>query len=460
MSRIVSITPRPALVFAALIIAISALVDTTSADTTPAAPVASAVPADTALGISQCVEMALAASPQASQAAAKTVAAAARLDFARAQYMPSLSFSGSFVYSSELEPGSISIGPSTILLPETRRDSWLFRLTLQQPVFTGFRIESGIAQAGAALEAARAEERRTRLSIALAAEKAWWALYLAERSTAVVEENAAAQRIHVAEAQKRFESGAGLSVEVLTARMRAADLEALAGESRSELALARARLNSLIGLPWDSPTSTAEVPDSRIARPSDDPSVLVAKAKAARPELKAAAARVSMQKALADSARSPLLPGVFITGSYSLADPNPKVFPQRDGFESFWDIGLLVSFDIGKIPATLAQTAEARAGIEEAAFALSQLEKGVELEVISAHLQLSKCADRLIASESSVALAEEALRSQKDLRAAGVSIESALVDAENDLLRAKLERTRSRVSWELAKIALREALGE
>jgi outer membrane protein TolC len=457
---------KPALIFAVLLAASSALADSALADTAtevPAAQIATNTPAsfeNAALSINTCVEMALAASAQAAQAASKTQAAASRLDFARAQYVPSLTFSGSFTYSSEIEPGAISVGPTTISLPETRRDSWLFRLTLQQPLFTGFRIESGIAQAEAALKAAQAEERRARAAVASAAEKAWWALYLADRSAAVVEENAAAQRAHVAEAQARLEGGAGLSVELLSARKRAADLETLAGEARSSLALARARLNLLLGLPWDAPTAVIEPPEPQIEKPSAEPSALVAAAKAARPELAAAAARLSMQKAAAAVARSPLLPNVFVTGSYSFADPNPKVFPQRDGFESLWDIGLLVSFDLGRIPATLAQAAETRAGIHEASLGLTQLENSVEFEVISAYLELLKCADRLYATESSVALAEEALRSQRELRAAGLAVDSAVVDAENELLRAKLERTRSRVSWELARIALRDALGE
>jgi outer membrane protein TolC len=184
------------------------------------------------------------------------------------------------------------------------------------------------------------------------------------------------------------------------------------------------------------------------------------KAKAARPELSAAAARVAAQEAALEAARSPLLPSVFLTGTYSLADPNPKVFPQRSGFESYWDVGLLVSMDLGRVPATLAQVDEARSALEQARLGLAQAGDSAELEVVSACLELAKCAERLRASASSVDMAAEALRSQKDRLAAGLAVSSAVADAEGDLLRARLERTRSRVSWELAALALRDAVGE
>jgi outer membrane protein TolC len=283
---------------------------------------------------------------------------------------------------------------------------------------------------------------------------------MAGESTAVVEESAAAQRAHVEEARARLAGGAGLKSELLSAQMRAADLDAMVAEARAARDMARARLNVMIGMPWDAPTALLAPGEPRLDAAPPDVRALAMKAKAARPELSAAAARVAAQEAALEAARSPLLPSVFLTGSYSLADPNPKVFPQRSGFESYWDVGLLVSMDLGRVPATLAQVDEARSALEQARLGLAQAGDSAELEVVSACLELAKCAERLRASASSVDMAAEALRSQKDRLAAGLAVSSAVADAEGDLLRARLERTRSRVSWELAALALRDAVGE
>jgi outer membrane protein len=413
-----------------------------------------------ALGVADCVVRALAASESAAIGEAKAVAAEARLDSAERQRLPSLVFSGSYTHSSELDPGTITLGPQTISLPSSEQDAWLFRLGLQQPLFAGFRIEGGIKQARASLAAAEAERRASANAVASTARKAWWGLYMAAEAAKVVEESATAQRAHVEEARARLVGGAGLKSELLSAQMREADLNAMVAEARAARDQARARLNILIGLPWDAPTEALVPPEPEPSRSVPEASSQILKAKAVRPELKAATARLNAQEAVVSTALSPLMPNVFLTGNYAVADPNPKIFPQRRGFEAYWDIGLLVSMDLGRVPATLSQADEARAGLEQARLALSQATRSVELEVATACLDMAKCAERLRAGSSSVEMAVEALRSQKDRYAAGLAVASAVSDAENDLLKAKLERTRSRVSWELAAIALRDSVGE
>lgn len=395
--------------------------------------------------------------------AAKVAAARARLDSMNRQYFPSLVGSGSYTRSSDVAGGSISVttpaGPVSANLPSAMNDAFLFRLGLQQPIFTGFRIEAGISQARAGLDSARADAAARRRDTASAIEKAWWSLVLAQESYRVVLEGAPSIRAHVPEAQKRLERGLGLRSELLAAKMRVDDLEALLTDAGSSLALARARLNLLLGLAWDAET-TVLVP-GEIEGPEPLPPVegLVERAKTARPELLSAGARIAYAEAAERLARSALLPSVFVTGSLSYADPNPRAFPQRSGFESLWDVGLIVSMDLGRIPSALSQAEEARANATQSRLARDQAGDGVTLEVISSWLELSRASDRLKATASSVGLAEDALRSQKDRFAAGLSLSSEVSDAEASLLRVKLERTRSRVAWELARSGLRDALG-
>ncbi len=418
------------------------------------------------LSLEDCLRLGAAASKSVAMEAAKTAAARARLDFSERQYFPSLVGSGSYTHSSLVEAGTITATPAgspkpiSIQLPDSLQDAALIRLGLQQPLFTGFRIEAGIRQAKAALDAAQADASLRRREASSAIVKAWWGLVLAQESSRVVEESAASITAHVAEAQTRLDRGIGLRAELLSARMRVDDLDALLSETRSALALSRARLNILMGLPWDA--ATAAPPPSEAATPGAVPEIagLVERAKSSRSELASAASRLAGAEASVLAARSGLLPSVFLTGSYSLADPNPKAFPQRSGFESLWDIGILVSLDLGRIPAALSQAEEARATASQARLALAQAGDAVTFDLVSAWLELSKTADRLKATSSSVGLAEEALRSQRDRLAAGLALTTEVSDAETALLRAKLDRTRSRVAWELARAALSDALGE
>jgi len=416
------------------------------------------------ISLEACLAQGLDASRSMAIEAAKIAAARAHLDFMDRQYFPSLQGSGSYTRSSEVAGGTITVqppagSPITATLPSGLQDAFVFRLGLQQPLFTGYRIEAGISQAKAGLASARADAAAKKKDAAAAIEKAWWTLVLAQESMRVVDESAASIRAHVIEAQKRLDRGLALRSELLAARMRVDDLEALLSDARSSLSLARARLNLLLGLAWDAPT-IALVP-SELEGPSPLPSMdgLIARAKSTRPELLSASARIASAVAAERLARSALLPNVSLTGSISLADPNPRAFPQRAGFEPLWDLGLIVSMDLGRIPSALSQVEEAHANADQSRLAQDQAGDAVTLEVVSAWLEFSRTADRLKATASSVGLTEDSLRSQKDRFAAGLALSTEVSDAETALLRSKLERTRSRIAWELARAALRDALG-
>jgi outer membrane protein TolC len=420
-----------------------------------------------ALSLADCVARGLAASRALMADDSKKAAAKAALTLAREQYIPSLVGSGSYTRSSEVDGGTIDATlPApinkdvSITLPSPLQDAWLFRLSMQQPLFTGFRVESGIDLAKASLDAAEADSIALRRSCVSSIEKAWWALVLAQETCAVAQDSEASMKAHVSEAQSRLDRGLGLRTELLSAQMRVDDADTLLSDATASLALARARLNILMGVAWDQSLEALApaAPDD----PPEPPPIegLLERARAARPELASAAARITSAQASEISARSGLLPSVFLTGSFSYANPNPKAFPQSAGFSPLWDLGVLVTMDLGKAPAALAQAEQARDAAEQARQAYAQTGDSVSLDVVSAWLELRKATERLKATASSVGLAEDALRSQKDRLAAGMALPSEVSDAETALLRSRLERTGFRVAWELAKAALRDALGE
>ncbi|HRY72479.1 MAG TPA: TolC family protein, partial [Spirochaetia bacterium] len=311
---------------------------------------------------------------------------------------------------------------------------------------------------------------------------------LASESEAAVAENLLAVRSHRADAERRLAEGTATKSELLSWRMQEVEASVRTRSADADRAAARARLNVLLGRSWDAPLETAEEPtmaaDGSAAEPTRaaaestgaaaaaapegeascpdggaGESGLLATALGSRPELAAARARVEAREAAVGVARSALLPALHLTASAAYADPNPKAFPQRPGFELLWDIGLVASLDLGRLPFARSQVEEARAQAREARGALAQAQDGVALELALAGLELEKARDRLESSSAAVALAEENRRVQEERFAAGIALASELADAESALLLARLDGTRSRVAWELARAALRDAAG-
>lgn len=439
------------------------------------------------LGLGAAVRLALGASPSLAGAEAALEAADARRDAASRLRLPSALASASYSHSGPVEPGVLAIdlgapaGVKSVALPEALKDSTSFRIALQQPLYTGGRLASGLAQAEAGRAAALAEAAARRRDVAAAAERAWWGLVLASESEAAVAENLLAVRSHRADAERRLAEGTATKSELLSWRMQEVEASVRTRSADADRAAARARLNVLLGRPWDAPLEAAEEPTmaaagaaaeptgaAAAAAPAGEASVpdgsageadLLAAALASRPELAAARARVEAREAAVGAARSALLPSLHLTASAAYADPNPKAFPQRPGFELLWDVGLVASLDLGRLPFARAQAEEARAQAREARGALALAKDGVALELALAGLELEKARGRLEASSAAVALAEENRRVQEERFAAGIALASELADAESALLQARLDGTRYRVAWELARAALRDAAG-
>lgn len=441
----------------------------------------------TTLDLGTCVERALAASDILRGRAAQSAAGVDRLSQAKYRRLPGVTATGSYTRSSESDGGTLEIGPTTVQLPSSLPDATVLRLQVQQPLFTGGRIEAGIAAADAFSRAASAEERATRTAVSASAERAYWALYLAQEGSAAAVENLAAAERRLGDARKRRERGDATTSEVLSWEQRRVQADLAARQAASRSAEAAAALSLLLGLPWNAPIRAADPGSVAVSvagdagavgegpNPSESSSDLrsamppavdddvveesLKAARANRADLAAAASRSAAAAAAIDQARASLLPSLYLTGSFSYANPNPKVFPQQEGFEPLWDLGILASLDIGGIPGTLKRISEAEASASAARAQAAAALRSAELEVVKDALALGDARSLFASSAYSVALAEEQLRAQKERYAAGLAVEADLADAEAALLAARLGRVSARVSLELAAASLRDARG-
>jgi len=419
-----------------------------------------------ALDLGTAVRRAIAASPDLAAVQDALAASEASYDATLRQYAPSAVASAGYTRSSPVTGGSITVGPQTVTLHAPPQDSTSFRLGLRQPLYSGGRIEAGIAAASAAEGSARADARSVRRSVASMAERAWWALVLAAESEEAVAENYAAMKAHRADAERRLAQGTGTKNELLSWEMQEIQAGVASRAAATDLEAARARLDILLGLPWNTPIDAAPPPPPALsagiggidgATPST--AALIDRALSTRPEIDSARARIAAQDAAEKLARASILPSVSLTGDLVYADPNPEVIPQQEGFAFLWDVGIVASIDVGRVPESLAQIEAARAEASQARDSLGRVRDELTLELVQDSFDLEKARDSYLTSDAAVNLAEENLRVQKDRFAAGVAIASELADAEASLLAAKLDRFRARVAWELARAALRDAAG-
>ena len=420
------------------------------------------------LGLTECIALALASDPGLRAGELESAAANARLRELQGQYVPSVSLQAGYSRLSDVTPGSLSIqtplGPATAAFPAPPLNSTVVRLSVQQPLFTGLRIASSIRQADAVRASAGSDLQRGRSEVRYAVTEAYWQLGKSASMERSAAEALAQQERKLADARTLHDQGVATRNDVVQAGMRLEDARIESQRAASARALARLRLAQLIGAP---PSEALDIPDdAAAAAPDAAPTFghgledLVARALAARPELAGARSRIGAQDAAVEVARAGRFPTVFVTGDYTFADPNPRVFPQSDQFTGTWSVGVMASFDIGRYPQVSAQEEQARSRAAQAREALRGQSDAIAVEVVRAAILLNAALASYESLKMETSQAEENARYVDDRFRLGAVLESAQLDAQSLLTRARLRERAGLIDCLIAKAGLDRAVGE
>ena len=423
------------------------------------------------LGLEEAVRLALETNHALHSSEMRHEAAAAKVRETDAARLPALRFGGGYARLSEVPPFEVTLPfpplsplPSKFTVSPNYYNSFTLRLSVQQPLFTGFRLQSAAAMSRELERAAADETAGNRADLVFAVTTAYWNLVKALQLRGVVEENVSLLRAHLRDVENFHEQGLLTTNDVLRVKTQLAGAELMDLEAQNAVQMATIGLNSLTGLPLEAglePTTPVEAAASEAAAlESADLQGLVERAKERRPELRALGARVRASEAGVTAAKSGWMPQAFVTGNYYHLRPNPRVMPARDEFYGTWDLGVTVSFDIWNWGQTRQQVNQAEAQRAQAGDGLSLLEDQVVLEVTQAFLGLRQARQRIAAAESAVGQAEENLRVTTDRFREGVALSRDVLDAEVLLLQARTTRAQALADRALAAARLRKAAGE
>jgi len=416
------------------------------------------------LSVEDCVRIGLDNSKILHASQMRVEAAEARASEAFTYRLPSLTLGASYMRLSEVPPFevTISIPPLTerrMSLWSSILDNYSAKLSLLQPVFTGFRLQSSVRAAEHMAEAAQKDYEREKADAVFSISNTYWGLFRAIESKKVIRESLDLVNAHLKDAQNLRSQGMATRNDVLKVQVQLSEVQYLLIQIENAERLARAALNSFIGLPLDTevePSSNPSAPEKSL--PAIDS--LIEKALRNRPETGAAEARIRASEAGLTLARSAWFPQLALTAEYLYARPNPRILPAQDRFDDTWAAGLVLTFDIWTWGRTSHQTAQARAQLDQARDVFSQLKDAVVLELTQVYLDLVNSLEKIEVAEQGVRQARESYRITKEGYTNGVVRTSELQDAEVALLRARLNYTQALVDFEVSRARLRKAVGE
>jgi len=419
------------------------------------------------LRLEDCIARAMGKNPSLQISEAKVEAAEARSAEAATALLPQLKFSGRAAELSRIDPFGLTLGPpinlSMVLFPSIT-ENYAVRLSLQQPLFTGFKLQKNHEIAELNAHAVREEWTKDQSDLVLNVVSAYWNFYRAIKVEEVIRQSVEQMTEHLKDANNMLAQGLSTDADVMKVQVLLSDVKVKQLEARNGMRLASMALNSLIRnsletriLPSDTPSLPKMTEGALFRKPL---ATLQLRALEHRPEMKSMQLRRDMKSAGVTAAQGGWYPQIFLSANYDYARPNQRIIPPKDRWDGTWDVGVNVQWNIWDWYATGHQTAQAEAALRQSEAGVAQLSDAVALDVAQQYFTAQTAMDKVDVAASGMDQAQESFRMTSEKYKNGISSNTDLLDAESALLQAKLTQTQAVVDFLLASARLKKAVGE
>lgn len=410
------------------------------------------------LTIEQCLQLGFQNSKTFHAAQMKSDYASAKASEVKAALFPSIKVQASYQRLSAVPEFKIPFPGIPTIFPYIA-NTYAARATIQQPLFTGWKLQGAADNASYQADAAQIDVTKDKADLILGIKTAYWTLHRAGEVRRLAEESVTQVETHLGDIENLARQGMATANDVLKVKVQLANSRILLSDAANNLRLATIALNSIIGLPLETEIVIAS-PLSAVSTGPREAEKLLKTALATRPELVSMELRVKASDAAVTAASGGWFPQVFLMGNYYYARPNQRIIPSVDKFNDTWDFGISLQFDLWNNLSTVHQTSQAKAQREQTRDALGAMRDGIVLEVTQCFLNWQQAKERIKLSELSVEQANENYRMASEKFKSGIMTSSDLLDAEVLLLQSKLQLTSSFVQHELAQARLEKVAGQ
>lgn len=388
------------------------------------------------LTLAQAVKIALEKSPARKVALADSRAASAQIPAAQSYLLPTVNFSETatrgndpvYVFGSRLRQQRFTQADFAVnaLNRPLPFGNFGTRLEGKWNLFNGFASWRSLSQAKLMSDAAGHQIDRTEQEIVFRVIAAYNEALLSEKQLEVAEQSLKTAQAIVERSQARFDSGMVVESDLLTAKVRLASRQQDLIRARNSHDLARAQLNTTLGVNVDSTFDLVQ-PLAERSLPTPVLQDLERQAIAKRPDLKRIVAEEQAQQQGVAIAKAAFSPQVNAFAGWELDNPT---FLAGGGGNN-WVGGIELRLDLFNGGARRAELSRQKA-LEERASAMKQLAAdAVRLEVRRAYYDLDSSRQQIEVTRSSVSQAQDSLRINEDRYETGLITITDLLNAED-----------------------------
>jgi outer membrane protein TolC len=381
----------------------------------------------------------------------------ANVSEARTAFLPSLNVNFAFTPSQAsplLRIPAGAFGPTEQSFRANFVRENVVRLDIQQPLYTGGRLEHSFGAQAATQEATRLTLDRSRQTLQLRVYETFYAALLNDQGIRVNEEGVRIAERHLELAKARFDAGSAARLDVLRAEVELANARARLIRARSAAAVSRQGLRTILSLPEG---ETLEVSGTLDDTPAVPAAAALSAALAERADVRALGQQKEAAQRMVSLAMADLRPNVSFAGNLQY---------QEDGFNSLlngsnrsYQFGLSVNVPLFAAPGVTARKAAATARVNQADHGARAALDGARLELSSATTQLEASREIVTTTEKAIELARESLSIAEVSYENGILTAAELNDARLSLLETEWELMQAKYARIIAAARTRHAAG-
>jgi outer membrane protein len=389
-----------------------------------------------AITLPEAVRIALEKNPQHKAAMAETRAALAGIEEAKSSFLPHVSFSETvtrsddpvYVFGSKLRQERFTAADFGLNVLNTPLPYGNFgtRFDGNWNIFDSFATWHGINRAKRMKDAAGRQLERTDQEVIFRVVNSYYQLLLAEKQLEVAEQSIKTAQAILERSKNRFESGVVVESDYLSAQVRVASRQEEVIRARNDLAFARARLATAMGLSASAEFSATE---TLVERTLPTASLEDAEKQAAqtRPDLNGLRFQEAAQQQSVAIAKSSFGPRISAFADWEADNPT---FVAGGGGNN-WTAGVQFQLDLFTGGAKRAELSRERAREEKIAATKEMATDEIRLEVRRAYYDLDSARQQIDVARASIAESQEGLRINRNRYDSGLATITDLLVAED-----------------------------
>lgn len=385
----------------------------------------------------------------------------AKVSEVNSMFLPQLKFMANYTrLSDNVPPFQITtpFSPVPIKISDPILDNYNLRLSLQQPLFTGFKLLSSKKSAEYNFTAAEMDYSKEMNETAMNIHIAFWNFYRANEFRNLLEKSLQQIENHLKDTKNFLDNGLVTQNDYLKLQVQYSNTKLQLIEAENNLEVARAVFNKALGLPLEAKTEI-DVDEIQIQDSEYEFEELLKEARQNRQEIQSLTFRLKAAEENITSARSGWFPNIYLTGNYYYSNPNNRFQPLKNQWNDTWDIGFTLNWDIWDWGLTSSRATQAEELSFQTQASLEKLNDNIEVEVYQSYLNLVKSKEKVEVSKLSLEQATENYRITSEKYKEQLATSTDLIDAEVSQLQAETNLITSLIEFNLAKVRLEKSVG-